>query len=228
LKRILIVILIVCICQPALLAQSQFSLASDASILRNLSPHQKFWSFGQTIQGMMHFTPKETGYLWVGYYSPGKFSNGFTATAKSSSVSPQQINYVVHGTWRPRHISIGWRHYYKGAFNNENGLNIYSIAGFGILVSKVENTFNVQVDTANYIRPAMPAEGTSSFRRLTFDVGLGAEYAVGFDIYLYSDVRTWISASDAAPSLYFHDTQKVPMPLIINFGVRLLFGSPID
>jgi hypothetical protein len=228
LKRILIIILTGIICQPAVFAQMQFSLASDASVLRNLSPHQKFWSFGQTIQGMMHVTPKETGYLWVDYYSPGKFSNGFTATAKSSSVSPQQINYVVHGTWRPRQISIGWRHYYKGAFNNENGLNIYSIAGFGLLVSKVENIYNVPVDTSNYNRPSMPVEGNGSFRRLTFDVGLGAEYAVGFDIYLYSDVRTWISASDAAPSPYFHDASKVPMPVIFNFGVRLLFGSPID
>lgn len=206
----------------------QWSITSDASVMRNLSPHQKFWAFGQTIQGQFHFTSKESIYIWLSYFSPGKFSNQFTATAKTTGTIPQNEDFVVHGTWRPRQVSIGWKHYLKGSFDLETGWNLYTTAGFGIFVSKVENQFNVPVDTANYVLPTYPVNGNNSFRRLTFDLGLGIEYPIGSDIYLYSDVRTWISASDAPASVYFHDTRNVPMPVILSVGIRLLFGSGID
>ena len=203
----------------------QWSLTSDASIMRNLSPHQKFWAFGQTIQGQFHVTPKESVYIWMSYYSPGKFSNHFIAVAKGTG---QQQDFIVHGTWRPRQVSAGWKHYLKGAFNQESGWSLYGTAGFGLMVSKLENQFNIPVDTANYIYPTFPVSGNNSFRRLTFDLGLGVEYPIGSDIYLYTDVRTWISASDAPPSIYFHDTRNVPMPVIVSIGIRLLFGSGFD
>jgi hypothetical protein len=206
----------------------QWSLTSDASIMRNLSPHQKFWAFGQTIQGQFHFTSKESMYIWMSYYSPGKFSNHFSAIAKSAGTTPQLQDYIVHGTWRPRQISVGWKHYLKGSFDQESGWSLYGTAGFGLMVSKVENVFSINVDTANYTYPAYPVNGNNSFRRLTFDLGLGVEYVLGSDIYLYSDVRTWVSASDAPPSVYFHDTKNVPMPVIVSIGIRLLFGSGID
>ena len=206
----------------------QWSLSSDASVMRNLSPHQKFWSFGQTIQGQFHFTPKESMYVWMSYYSPGKFSNHYLAIAKSVGTNPQQQDFIVHGTWRPRQISVGWKHYLKGAFDQESGWNLYGTAGFGLMVSKVENEFNIKPDTANYIYPSYPVDGNNSFRRLTFDLGLGFEYVLGSDIYLYSDVRTWVSASDAPASVYFHDTRNVPMPVIVSVGIRLLFGSGIE
>ena len=206
----------------------QWSLTSDASVMRNLSPHQKFWAFGQTIQAQFHFTPKESMYIWMSYYSPGKFSNHFSAIAKTTGTTPQEQDFIVHGTWRPRQISVGWKHYLKGSFDLESGWNLYFTTGFGLMVSKVENEFNIKVDTANYIYPANPVNGNNSFRRLTLDVGLGVEYPIGSDIYLYSDLRTWISASDAPPSVYFHDTKNVPMPVIASLGIRLLFGSGID
>ena len=114
--------------------RSKWSLTSDASVMRNLSPHQKFWAFGQTIEGQFHITSKESVYIWMSYYSPGKFSNHFIAVPKTAGSLPQ--DFIVHGTWRPRQVSMGWKHYLKGTFNQESGWSLYSTLGFGILVSK--------------------------------------------------------------------------------------------
>ena len=206
-------------------AQIQVSIASDASLMRNLSPKQEFWAFGQTIQGNFHFTRKETGYLWIAYYTPGKFKNTYTAFEKLVGTNPPQIPYTVSGRWLPRQVSLGWKHYFKGSFDADGSWNLYGIAGFGLMVSTVQNTFNTTIDTSVYNIPSSPVSGNGSFKRLTFDLGLGAEYPIGADIYLYGDIRTWLPASDNNPSPYFHNGKNVPLPLMINAGIRILFGD---
>src|SRR4051812_19910828 len=69
-------------------AQPSSSIATDLTVLRNFSPDQEFWSIGQTVRGDFHFSPRETMYAALVYYSPGKFHNYFIATAKSPQTVP--------------------------------------------------------------------------------------------------------------------------------------------
>lgn len=203
-------------------SQVQFSLATDASVLYNFSNQQRFLVFGQTVQANFHFTKKQSAYAWVSYYSPGHFKNTFIASAKSPLTNPSSINYTVEGRWRYRQISLGWKHYFKGSYDEENKWNLFGLAGFGLLFSNAENTLQNPVDTSKYIMQSMPAIGSYQFKRLTLDLGIGIEYPIGSTIYLYGDIRTWVPAS-SYPSEAFHNKRNVPLPLMANGGLRVLF-----
>ena len=189
--------------------------------MRNFSPKQKFWSLGQTIQFNFHFNSKQSAYAWITYYTPGKFGNNFTATSKSSAVTPLAIPFKASERWRNNEISIGWKHYFKGSYDAETGYNIYSTAGFGLMFTKVENVFMPAIDTSLYNTPTLP--GNSEFYRLTIDLGAGVEFPIGGNFFLYSDVRTWLPTTDY-PSPYLHSNKNVPLPFMISGGMRILFG----
>lgn len=215
-----LLIVAVALCSTAS-AQVTFSIGTDASLLRNLSPKQKFWAFGQTVQYNLHFTANESAYAWIDYYTEGKYVNSFTATAKSIFTSPQQRVYTATGHLTFRQFSLGWKHYFKGAYNESNGVNIYSTAGFGFLFAKVRNRFVPVVDTAFYTTPSI--EGDDKVRKLTFDLGIGTEVALGGNIYAYADTRTWLPAS-GNESPYLHHQRNVPLPVMLCVGLRLLFN----
>jgi hypothetical protein len=201
--------------------QIRLSVAPDLSLMRNFSPKQKFWSLGQTVQFNFHFSAKESGYAWITYYTPGKFKNNFTATAKSSATIPYTIPFKASARWRNNEVSLGWKHYFKGRFDAESGCNIYGLAGFGLMFTKVENSFSPVVDTSLYISPTR--SGNSEFYRLTIDLGAGVEFPIGGNFFLYSDVRTWIPTTNY-PSPYLHNNKNVPLPFMISGGMRILFG----
>ena len=201
--------------------QIRFSVAPDISLMRNFSPKQKFWSLGQTIQFNFHFNSKQSAYAWITYYTPGKFGNDFTATSKSSAVTPLAIPFKASERWRNNEISLGWKHYFKGSYDVETGYNIYSTAGFGLMFTKVENVFTPAIDISLYNTPTLP--GNSEFYRLTIDLGTGIEFPIGGNFFLYSDVRTWIPTTDY-PSPYLHSNKNVPLPFMISGGMRILFG----
>lgn len=201
-------------------AQIRFSISPDISLMRNFSPGQKFWALGETVQGNVHFSSKETMYAWVTYYTPGKFKNNFTADAKSAAASPLTIPFRSTSKWRNNEFSIGWKHFIRGTCDQEDAVNIYGMAGFGLMFTKVENIFSPSVDTSQYTAPLLP--GTSKFYRLTFDLGVGAEYPLGADFFIYSDLRTWIPTSDY-PSKYLFSNKNVPLPFMISAGLRILF-----
>lgn len=204
-------------------AQVRFSIATDISLLRNFSPHQKFWGFGQGVEGDFHFSKKNTAYAWLNYHTQGSFTNNFMATAKSASTAPQQTPYAVKGKWRFRQVSVGWKHYFKGAFNAEQDLNLYGAAGFGLLFSKVENTIVALPDTGLYQLAPTPVAGSDEFKRLTLDLAAGMEYPLASGIFLFADVRTSLPTS-GYPSPYLHYHEKVPLPVMLNAGIRILFG----
>ena len=204
-------------------AQVRYSFATDLSGFRNFSPGQKFWAIGQTIQVHAHLSKKEGLYAWLVYYSPGRFSNDFIAKAKDPSTNPASLRYTVKGLWHTKEFSFGYRHYFKGSFDAEKDWNLYGLAGLGLMFTGVKNTLKEQVDTSLYILPATPVNGTSSFRRLTLDLGMGAEVPLRGDFYFYGDVRTLLPAS-SNPSPYFHRDKNIPLPLMVNIGVRILFG----
>ena len=196
-------------------------MATDASLLRNLSKDQKFWSFGQTVQVNFYPGVKDAVYAWISYYTNGKFTNNFLATAKASLTSPQEIPYEAHTEMRYRQISIGWKHYFVGAYNSEHIWNIYGYAGFGLLLGKASNSFNQVVDTALYDSP-QPIEGSSAFRRLTIDGGLGTEFPLGGGVFVYSEVRTWLPSSHYPSEYLYKDNYNIPAIIAVNLGLRLL------
>ena len=200
---------------------AQYSVATDASLLRNLSKQQKFWSFGQTVQ--LNFYPgvKDAVYAWISYYTNGKFSNNFVATAKDSLTNPQEIHYEAHTDMRYRQVSIGWKHYFVGAYNSEHIWNVYGYAGFGLLFGKASNSYNKVVDTTLY-NSQQPIEGSSAFRRLTIDVGLGTEFPLGGGVFVYSEVRTWLPSSHYPSEYLYKDNYNIPAILAVNVGLRLL------
>jgi hypothetical protein len=101
---------------------------------------------------------------------------------------------------------------------------MYGAAGFGLLFSKAENNLASPLNTALYTAAPEPVLGSGEFKRLTADFSLGLEYPLAPGIFLYSDLRTSIPTSDY-PSPFFHNQKNVPLPLSLNAGIRILFGS---
>jgi hypothetical protein len=201
---------------------AQFSVATDASLLKNLSNHQKFWAFGQTVQ--LNFYPggeKNAVYAWISYYTSGKFKNNFITQAKDPLTVPTEIGYTVHSDMRYRQISLGWKRYFVGAYNSENMWNVYGYAGFGLLLGKASNSFNKIVDTSLY-NVSQPIQGSSAFRRLTIDGGLGTEFPLGTAVFVYSEVRTWLPTSHYPSQYLYKNNYNIPEVLAVNVGLRVL------
>ena len=203
-------------------AQIRFGFATDLSVMRNFSPDQEFWCVGQTVHFNFHFNQKQTAYAWLNYYTPAKFKNEFTATAKSPNTVPSVISFSASAKWNIGQVSIGWRHYFKGGFDAENGYNLYGIAGFGLMITRVENILVPAIDTNFYTSPTVA--GSDKFYRLTLDLGAGVEFPVGGSFFLYGDLRTWLPTSDYLSPL-LHSNKNVPLPCIVSAGMRLLFGN---
>jgi hypothetical protein len=100
-------------------AQLDFSLATGLSGLHNFSPQQHFWGFGQTIQTNFHFSPTQTAYVSLDFYTEGKYKNNFTAIAKSSLTQPEQLAYTATGRINYRQFSLGLKHYFFGTYNSD-------------------------------------------------------------------------------------------------------------
>jgi len=201
--------------------QPAFSILTDASLLRNLTKGQSFTTIGQSVQANFHFTKTETVYISAGYHVRGKYKNTLLATPKDTAGGVTPVSYVSSSSLAYRHFSIGWKHYFLGAFNNEESINVYSTAGFGLLAGRVENTFSFRPDTAFFVIPQQAIEGTGRFQRLTFDVSLGVEKSIAAAFFLYGELKTWLPASNfPSPYLYNNHTPQV---LLLNGGVRILF-----
>ena len=92
------------------------------------------------------------------------------------------------------------------------------------MFTKAENIFSRSVDTALYNLPPAPVPGINTFYRLTIDLGMGTEFPIGGDFFLYGDLRTWLASTDY-PSPYLHNNKNVPLPIMISAGMRILFGG---
>ena len=196
------------------------SIATDLGLQRSFKKDQRYWAFGQTVHTNFNFTPREGLYLWIAYYSNGKFSNNVIATAKSGISFPQQMNYVNNASMRFKHFSVGWKHYLKGANDMETSWSLYCYAGFGLLMGKVSNTHSIVIDTSLYTAPVL--KGTAKFKRLTFDVGLGWEVLLGGSVYFYNDARLWIPTTDY-PNDHVFVNKNAPLVGSLNAGIRVLF-----
>lgn len=198
----------------------RFSLTTDLAVQRSLKKEQQFWAAGQTIQGIFHITPKAAVYIWGAYYTNGNFRNVLTATAKSPTTLPQQINYISRSKMRFKHISIGFKKYLVGASDNQKGWNLYASAGLGLLPGKVTNTHTVDIDTAIYNVPVL--NGVANFKRLTADLALGYEKPLATDFYIYAEGKVWVPASDY-PSKHIFINENAPFAIMLGIGLRILF-----
>lgn len=201
-------------------SQTRFSIATDLVLQRNFKKGQQYWGGGHTVQTQFHFTPKDDAYALVSYYTNGKFSNNVTATAKSPVTLPQQVNYVNNAVMRFKQVSIGWKKYLKGTYDIEEGWNLYSYAGFGLILGRVENTHSVTIDTSDYQVPVR--SGKANFKRLTLDLGLGWEAPLGSEVFLYAEGRVWIPTTDY-PSKFIFVNDNAPLVGMISAGIRILF-----
>jgi hypothetical protein len=200
--------------------QAAFSIATDLGLQRSIKKEQQYWAVGQTVHVHFHFTPKEGAYVWISYYSEGKFHNDLSATAKQPATNPQQINYVNNAAMRFKHLSVGWKHYFIGSSDIEKGWSLYGYTGFGLMLGRVINTYSVSIDTTLY--NVQVRSGKANFKRLTLDLGLGWETPLGGDVYFYTEGRAWIPTTDY-PSKYIFVNKNAPFVASLNFGVRILF-----
>lgn len=202
------------------MAQTRFSLATDFSGQRGLKKGQRYWSFGQTVTGHFHVTPKDGLYAWIYYNSKAKFRENVEATGRLILTNPGTIPYVNTASINFKHISFGYRRYLTGNFSTEKGLNTYGIAGLGLMIGSIENKHSVAIDTVDYYLPVL--SGKSGFKRLTLDLGIGAEVPVGADVFLYADAKTYIPLT-WYPSRYFLQSKYAPLTACVNIGFRILF-----
>ena len=204
------------------LSQTPASIATDLSFLRSIKKGQRFWAVGQTVHGDFHYGSKDGLTVLFSYYTLGKFKNQLVATAKSAGTAPQQFNFNSSAQLRIRHISIGWKRYLNGSFNKDGGWNLYSYAGFGLLIGRVQNTYDRPIDTSSYNTPAIPLSGIGKFKRLTLDVGAGWEIPIGIDIYFFTEGRVWIPTT-SYPSNYLLVNNSAPLVATLSTGIRILF-----
>ncbi len=198
----------------------KFSMGTDVAVQRSFKKGQQFWAAGHTIITNFHLSPKNGVYVWFAYYTDGKFKNQVTADAKQLSTQPQKINYENSARLRFKHLSIGWKKYLKGISDIETGWNLYSYAGFGLMLGRVTNTHSVSIDTAVYNPPVL--SGRANFKRLTLDLGLGAEVPVGGDFYIYGEVKALVPTTDY-PSRFIFINDNAPFAAMLGLGIRLLF-----
>jgi hypothetical protein len=221
-KKVLLFFILNFLLTLSLSAQVEFSLGTGFSGLRNFSPDQKFWAFGQTVRTNFHFSPTQSAYAWLDYYSEGTYRNNFTAITKPPFFTPLQIPFTATGRLTYRHFSLGWKHYFRGSYEAERGVNLYGMAGFGFLFARIRNQFSQDIDLSRYFVPTQPTAGVN-FRKLTFDLGIGGELPLGGGFYAVADARTWLPASSKT-SPYLHSQRNVPLPVIASIGLRVLFG----
>ncbi|MGZ8540391.1 MAG: hypothetical protein ACXWV6_07075 [Chitinophagaceae bacterium] len=219
-KKIIVLLFCILFFAPSFSQKTQFSLATDFTVLRSFKKEQRFWTIGQTVAGHFNFSPKDGLFILFSYSGNGEFSNRATATAKSILTIPQQVDYTNDGVMRFRHISIGWKRYLKGIYNSEENWNLYSYAGFGLMLGRIENTHSVAVDSAGYLIPVLA--GKANFKRLTLDLGFGCERPVGGDVFFYLEARALIPTTDY-PSNYLFINKDAPLMGSVNIGLRILF-----
>ena len=197
-----------------------FSVATDLALQRNFKKEQRYWSAGQTVYSNFHLNPKDAVYASFAYFTEGEFNNSVTATAKSALTTPQQINYTNTSKMRIKQISLGYRKYFKGRFDAEEGWNLYGSAGLGLMLGRVENRHSNVIDTNTYLVPVR--SGKANFKRLTLDLALGYEYPLGASFYIYVEGRALVPTTDY-PSKHIFVNKNAPLVGIASAGLRILF-----
>jgi len=224
LKRLNPIILPLLILLLAKSAQGQyngFSVSTDLSLLRSFQKNQQFNAIGNCIRFTSHITPQDGFYAWLSFYGSKDVYAVAEATAKDPSTQPQTLSFTNRSSIRIRNISLGWTHYFVRTMKEENQIfGLYGQAGFGLLFGRVKNLFVDAVDTAFYSTTLRP--GSSGFKRLTLDLGLGAEKNIGGEVFLFLETRCYVPAS-SYENPYLFVNKNAPLTGTLHLGLRVLF-----
>ncbi len=221
-KRFIILVFLLAVSYTSGIAQTMFSIATDLSLLKSIKKDQRFFTAGQNIVGHFNYTKKDAVFISVAYYSTGKFKNNLSAKAKLSTTVPQVISFDNLAEMKIKQVSLGMKHYFKGTIDAEGQWNLYGTAGFGLLIGIIQNTYSTNIDSGKYFLPSNPIPGKGNFKRLTMDLGLGAELPLGAGMFFYGEGRVWLPSS-SYPSSYLFVNEKAPFIITTNFGIRILF-----
>jgi len=205
-------------------AQVKFSAASDISLLHNFDGKQKFTVAGQTLIPQWHLDQKNTLYAWFTYHSNGKYKSNLLATAKSSSTQPQTISFSNQSEMRLRQFSLGIKKYMFGSYDKLENFSLYVAGGFGLIIGSASNTFSSFIDTALYTIQNNVTNGAGDFKRLTLDITGGVDFPVGYEIFIYTEIRMHIPTTNY-PNSYLLKNSNAPFLGGINLGIRVLFNA---
>lgn len=189
-------------------------------IVRNFSKGQRFLTLHNSIRTDFHLAMKDGIQVSLGYSTAGKFNNAVTAIASNPGTVPQQLGYTNKGKMQIRQLTVSWKHYLKGHPQTETGWNLYSRAGFGLLMGRVENEASRSIDTALYRLPVKI--GNANFKRLTLDLAVGWEKPLGGDFHFYTEARVSVP-SPGYPSPYLLTNDQAPFTAVVCGGLRILF-----
>lgn len=218
--RFTILFLLLCAGHRLSAQYPSFSIGTDLGVIRNWPKGQQFTGLNHSLLLDFHLAPKEGVQINFSYCNYGKYTNLLFAKADDPATVPQQIRYSNEGKLRFRLLSIGWKHYLVGHPQVEKGWNLYTKAGFGLLMGRVENKHDRILDTALYQLPVL--QGNAPFKRMTFDLALGWEKPLGGDFYFYTEVRVSVP-SPGYPSPYLLVNDNAPFPAVFCGGLRILF-----
>jgi len=196
------------------------SVSTDMGLIRNWPEGQRFIALNSSINTDFHLTKKEGIQVIFSYSTAGKYSNTLRAKAIDPGTLPQQMQYSNRGKMRIRLLSVNWKHYLKGDPQAEKGWNLYSKAGFGLLMGWVDNAHNRIIDTALYQVPVL--SGNANFKRMTLDLALGWEKPLGADFYFYTEARVAVP-SPGYPSPFLLVNDNAPFTTLLCGGLRILF-----
>lgn len=201
---------------------SGFSISTDLSYLRSFQKNQQFNTIGNCIRFISHATPTDGFYTWLSFYGSKDVYVNTQAIAKDpSSTQPQIIPFSNRSSIRLRNLSLGWTHYFVRTIKEESQtFGLYGQAGLGLTFGMVRNAFMEDIDTAFYHTPVL--HGKSGFKRLTLDLGLGAEQNIGGDVFLYLEARSYIPAS-SYENPYLFVNKNAPLTGSVHAGLRVYF-----
>ena len=89
------------------------------------------------------------------------------------------------------------------------------------MLGKASNSYNTPVDSSQYLIP-QPMEGSSAFKRLTIDAGLGTEFPLGTAFFVYTEARTWIPTTHYPSPYLYKSNYDIPTIVAFNLGLRVL------
>jgi hypothetical protein len=221
LNPIILPLLILLLTKSAHGQYNGFSVSTDLSLLRSFQKNQQFNTFGNCIRFISHATSQDGFYAWLSFYGSKDVYAVAEATAKDPSTQPQTLAFTNRSSIRIRNISLGWTHYFVRTMKEESQtFGLYGQAGFGLIFGRVKNLFMDGVDTAFYNTALRP--GSSGFKRLTLDLGLGAEKNLGSDIFLFLECRSYIPAS-SYENPYLFVNKNAPLTGSLHAGLRVYF-----
>jgi len=209
---------------PALSVRAQysgFSVASDLNLLQSFQKNQRFYTLGDCIKFTANLTPKDGVYAWLSFYGSKDVYVNTEAIAKDPATIPADLPFKLRSSIRLHNVSLGWNHYFIRTIRDDDpDFGLYGMAGFGLTFGAVNNHFSENIDTASYQTPVKA--GKSGFKRLTFDLGLGAEKNIGSEVFLFVETRCYVPAS-SYENPYLFVNKNAPLTGTLHVGLRVLF-----